>query len=522
MPVPAVIIKGLETTELILRGYGGVAVASGNTYGVGTYGVATYGNSLPPVISNIVVTLLSPTSVQIQWTTDVQSDTQVQYGLQPSYGQVSPLDSTPTLTHRVILNALQPGTAYHFQALSTGIVSGQRGSSSDQIFVTPALSLSTLTNFKVLSIGPQQVTVTWDTSLQADSLVSYGLTNVYGQQTNLDAAAKQSHLVTITGLLPNTTYHLQAQSHDSGGVLLLSNDLVITTPLPAGRIYTWIEHNGTAHVLDPTVDQTLRVIQGAKGHGHPPTIFIEDHVPAHSGAIVRDVLHDSRELEVMVLVQTADYVSLITKVRQMRQWMNQINGDGTLQIADPDGAVRQYTCRLKSGLEGEESQDTSGPTWRKLLLVFRTTGNDPYAHWPSSLDQVYQQASASATWFPIFPLVLGGVGIFAQPTVNNPGDLEAEPIWTLVGPMTNPTLTNTTTGAKVSMTTSLLASQTLTIDTRFRVKTVTRNDGTNLFSSLSNDSSLWTLAPGNNVVSVTAGGTTSASQIKLSFTPRTL
>lgn len=512
--------------EILLRSAATLPPPTGSSvYGAAVYGVSTYGTvgAVPPTISNVIATTLSSTSVQVTWTTDAFADSQVQYGLTPTYSQSTALDSTPVTNHNVTITALQPGTLYHFSVLSTGSTSGLQSSSSDLIFQTSAAPADVLTNFRMLSIGPQQVTVAWDTAALADGRVAYGLTPTYGSSAPYDPTPVLSHQVTVTGLLPNTTYYLQATSVDTSGLLMTSGTLTITTPRPAGRLITWIEPNGTAHVFDPTADPSFRVIQGLKGYGVPPTQWIEDRIPDHDGPLVRNVLYDAREIEVPLLIQSPDYTSLLLKTRALRQWTNVKNGDGTLQIAEPDGTIRQFTCRLKQGLEGQEGQDTSGSTWRKMLLVFRTTSPTPYANWPSALSFSYQQAAASATWFPIFPLVLGGAGIFANPTINNPGDVTAEPVWTLAGPMVNPILTNSTTGAKISMTTSLLSGQSITIDTRFRIKTVTRNDGTKLFSALSSDSALWTLVPGLNQISVQASGTdTTNSAVFLSFVPRTL
>lgn len=493
-----------------------------NTYGAAVYGVATYGaTQVSPVITNVVASAITSGSATITWTTDVPADSLVEYGLTTAYGSTSALYPTLAGSHSVTLGALQSNTLYHFRVRST-TAAGSTNVSTDQTLQTAVPPPVTLSNFQVASIGPVQVSVTWSTSVPTDSQVDYGLAADYGLQTPLDSTQVSQHQVTIAGLFPNTTYHLRARSNNPNGGTLLSGDLQVQTPRPSGRVFTWIEPNGTAHVLDPSGDADLRVFQGAKGYGTPPTQWLEDRVPQHDGPIVRDVLYDAREIEVPLMVVKPDYPSLLAKVRTMRQWMNVKNGDGSLQIADPDGTVRQFVCRLKQGLEGQEGPDQSGPTFRRFLLVFRTTGPDPYARWPAPIVLTFTQAAATATWFPWVPITLGGVGIFAQPTVVNPGDVEAEPVWTLAGPMTNPVLTNTTTGAKLSLTTALLTGQTLTIDTRFRVKSVIRNDGTKLFSALSNDSALWTLAPGTNTISVVTTGTTAASQITLQFVPRTL
>jgi hypothetical protein len=475
-----------------------------------------------PTITGITVTAISQSTATIQWSTDLAADSQVDYGLSSAYDRSTPPDPAIVTLHSVTLTGLVPGTIYHFRVRSNPGAGGLTAVSADGTFQTVALAVLTISGLQASSVGPNQVALQWTTNLAADTQADYGPTSAYGSQTPLDPAPVLLHSATITGLSPNTAYHVRARAHDPSSATVLSGDLTVQTSALAGLIYTWIEANGTAHVLHSSADPAFLVMQGAKGYGVPPTQWLEDRVPQHDGPIVHDVLYDAREIEVPLLVRMPDYPSLMGKLRSLRQWTNVKKGDGTLQIAEPDGTIRQFTCRLKQGLEGQEGPDVSGPTFRRLVLVFRTSGSDPYARAPSPLSFTYLQAAASATWFPILPLVLGGAGIFAQPTISNPGDVEAEPVWTLIGPMTNPVLTNTTTGAKVSLTTALLAGQTLTIDTRFRQKAVIRNDGTKLFSALSNDSALWTLQPGQNVLSVVTSGTTTASQVQLSFTPRGL
>jgi phage-related protein len=475
----------------------------------------------PPVIGPITVSAVTTNSAQVTWTTNIASSSQVDYGATSAYGSSTPLNSTLVTSHVVNLTGLTSGAIVHFRVRSAG-AGGLTAVSSDQFFQVATPTTLAITNFALVAAGTNRITLTWTTNQPADSQVDYGASVTYGLQSALTPTLDTTHLVVLTGLQPNTTYHVRARSRDATGSLALSGDLIIRTAGQSGRIYTWIEPNGTAHVLDPSSDPDILVIQGSRGHGTPPTQWLEDRIPQHDGPLVRQVLYDAREIEIPLLVTSPDYSSLLTKTRLIRQWMNVKAGDGTLQIADPDGTIRQFTCRLKQGLEGQEGQDVSGPTWRRLVLVFRTTGSDPWARAPSPVSLSFTQAAAAASWFPFFPIVLGGAGIFANPSIDNPGDFEAEPIWTLVGPMTNPTLTNTTTGAKIALTLALLTGQTLTIDTRFRIKTVLRNDGTKLFSALSNDSSLWPLVPGRNVLSIVTSGTSTASQVQLSFTARGL
>ncbi|MDP9050626.1 MAG: fibronectin type III domain-containing protein [Acidobacteriota bacterium] len=70
-----------------------------------------------PLISNVTSTTATSTSATITWTTDVPSNSLVNYGTTISFG-FSALDSSLTKAHSVTLTGLSPGTRYDFQVVS--------------------------------------------------------------------------------------------------------------------------------------------------------------------------------------------------------------------------------------------------------------------------------------------------------------------------------------------------------------------------------------------------------------------
>ena len=64
------------------------------------------------------------TSATITWTTSVPATSCVEYGLDATYGNVSALDTTNRLHHRVLIEGLTPGTTYHYRVLSKDIYGG--------------------------------------------------------------------------------------------------------------------------------------------------------------------------------------------------------------------------------------------------------------------------------------------------------------------------------------------------------------------------------------------------------------
>ena len=72
----------------------------------------------PIFLSGPTAVDVESTSVSIQWTTDTQSTSFVEYGLTTGYGGLAG-DSTLTTNHLVALTGLTPGKIYHYRAGST-------------------------------------------------------------------------------------------------------------------------------------------------------------------------------------------------------------------------------------------------------------------------------------------------------------------------------------------------------------------------------------------------------------------
>jgi regulation of enolase protein 1 (concanavalin A-like superfamily) len=74
-------------------------------------------------------------------------------------------------------------------------------------------------------------TITWSTDEAATSVVEYGLTAGYGDSTR-DPTYKTAHSITLTGLLPDTSYHFEVVSEDASGNVGASGDMILTTVAP--------------------------------------------------------------------------------------------------------------------------------------------------------------------------------------------------------------------------------------------------------------------------------------------------
>ncbi len=87
----------------------------------------------PPVISSVVATQISKSSMKIQWTTDENSDSQVEYGATSAYGKSTTLNSSPVTSHSQTISNLNSRTTYHYRVRSRD-AAGNLAVSNDATF----------------------------------------------------------------------------------------------------------------------------------------------------------------------------------------------------------------------------------------------------------------------------------------------------------------------------------------------------------------------------------------------------
>lgn len=284
----------------------------------------------------------------------------------------------------------------------------------------------------------------------------------------------------------------------------------------ADEIITWVDSDGTATVLSDAA--ATRVSYELAGRFMPPVSFIEDDVPGMDGARLREVRVRPRDVTIPVAVVGADQTEVRTTLRSLMRMFNPKRGDGKLRVTGPDGTVRDLTCRYSQGLEVEERFEKF-VGWQRAVVVLRAV--DPYWYDTSSTSATYT-LGASTTFFPFFPLVLNSDTVLGTQTIDNTGDVEAFPVWTVHGPCSSIKLTNTTTDEVIDLPVTLTATQTVTVDTRPFRKTVVRDDGTNLYGSLTTASALWDLPTGLSTITVSLPGATADSYVTLTYSRRWL
>ncbi len=87
-----------------------------------------------------------------------------------------------------------------------------------------------ITNVHALvNSGNTSATISWNTSVPANSQVAYGLTTAYELDTITDLTLETSHSMDLTGLLPDTEYHYQIRSITAEEDTAFTGDMTFTT-----------------------------------------------------------------------------------------------------------------------------------------------------------------------------------------------------------------------------------------------------------------------------------------------------
>jgi hypothetical protein len=232
-------------------------------------------DTTPPVISSVTATGVTGASATISWTTDEAADTQVEYGTTTGYGTLSPLNSLLVLSHSQTIGGLTANTLYHYRARSAD-GSSNLAVSTDFTFTTAAPPPpTTISSVNAGGITNTAATITWTTNNPASSQVNYGTSASYGSATTLDTTLVTSHSQSLSGLVPNTTYHYQIRSTDAGGTPVTAGDFTFTTTNAPAINSLWLTGGAAeaphATKLNLTGDWTIEAWfkdENAAGYDH--------------------------------------------------------------------------------------------------------------------------------------------------------------------------------------------------------------------------------------------------------------
>lgn len=269
---------------------------------------------------------------------------------------------------------------------------------------------------------------------------------------------------------------------------------------PTGILrWEWVDPQGVVHDFTRDSSPNLFIPSGTKGLGLPPVDLITEKLPNTPGVIVRRINKNQIIIELPIVIKSTSMTGVVSAMSNLYRWFD--TGDekqrrpGYLRITRPqDDVVRQILCYRSGGLTGDLSE--GGPDWVMTPVELLA----PYPAWTDIVNSQEEWDQAEIT--------AGNLSVLVN------GTQETFPVWTIHGPASDITLTNSTTGKTLPLTANggltLSSLDTLYIDTRPTNERTTLQivNQSNVFygDRVAGSGSYWTLNSGQNRIVISASG----------------
>jgi hypothetical protein len=274
------------------------------------------------------------------------------------------------------------------------------------------------------------------------------------------------------------------------------------TAVPIG-IEAPMEYNGFVFNLRHLIDK-IRVTK-LDGLGDADIRDVREENPSSDGETPLDAYYGGRTIAITGRIEAYGLEKLRDMQQQLRQAFATVQTEYPLIFHgagyDPVSGIKApslartslINCRKNQPITMTEEQNDFR-FFRDFLITLRASNPRFLAYLPHITQ--FTATGASIT----------DVSVFSSPNAGNYG---AQPQMKFIGPITNPTLTNTRSGEFIKLVGTIPGGSTYIMDTA--AKTFLDQSGTNRFSMLSVDSSLFQIYPGQNDIHLTATGMTSGT-----------
>lgn len=290
----------------------------------------------------------------------------------------------------------------------------------------------------------------------------------------------------------------------------------------------------------------FRYLMTEEGFGIPPINYITSSGPFQHGETLRDWFLQPRIIQLMISnlsnsrqEYTRQRALLLDAIRPNRQVNDNAREPGVLRKRLSDGSIRDLKVIIESG-PGFGPRDLARWDEYRFQEILRFIAHDPILFNPTQQCRSFLVGGSSGgsgggtqLIFPItFPILFGvgtgssgGSGGGITGTLQYNGTWEEYPTIVIHGPIISPIIENITTGERLTLETSILAGETVTFELTYAVKTVTKDDGTNMLGYISDDSDLATfhlstINSGLNQITISGSGTNSSTFVEFFYYER--
>lgn len=274
------------------------------------------------------------------------------------------------------------------------------------------------------------------------------------------------------------------------------------------QLWQWVDPDGG--VLD------LEVEWDVDGYLMGSVVTAQQRVPGALGSRYRHVTIGVAETDLLVTVRGATETGLWDNIEQLLDAMNPLRGVGRLRVTT-DTRVRERTGIVTDGLGGKDKLGrTAGPLMLRFPITVRH--DDPLWRPQTAVRTTITQPASASSFFPFsLPWRIGTATQFGVLSIDNPGVHRLWPVFELDGPFTSVMARNDATGQSWTFTRSTSAGETVIVDTREGHKSVTLQDGSDVFTLLAGR--LWPLERGTTQITVDIAAHTSDTAVRIDRWP---
>jgi hypothetical protein len=283
--------------------------------------------------------------------------------------------------------------------------------------------------------------------------------------------------------------------------------------------------DGQQWVLTDPIGSQVLLMKGATGLSLPPNTAYLSDTPGAPGAFRTGAHDDPRAVFLPLYCEGNSRAQQVANLRALQRSVHWSRGPCQLAWAESDGSRRYLDMTYASGLEGNDAAENADLQWEVLGANF--LAENPYLYGDPVSPAPWTGASPPA-FFPMggFPIRLGSSSVFGSTVINNVGEVEAWPTWRLDGPATGLTVQlNATTSFQLNLSADpLLVGEHIivTTDPKADVLTVVDDTGANRFTTVAPNFAFFPLPSGTSAVSISVSGSTSATQLSMTYRPQYL
>ena len=274
--------------------------------------------------------------------------------------------------------------------------------------------------------------------------------------------------------------------------------------------YSLTGGNGDTIVLD----YSNYVLTGLTGQNIPSTKVRIDE-SAGAGGTWRNTKRGIRDISMSITVIGSSRSDVESKLRRLARLTQDANGATVVSAIYDDASELTLDCHYATGAEGVWGGDVTGLIWCSWVLSFQA----PQPYWQSADVESFSVTSGN-TGRGLLPqltkLRVSSSQALGVVTVNNTGDVEAYPIWNILGPVEDLVISNGTQSFGLNV--AVAAGETITVNTE--TGTVIDDIGANRYANLNPAPKLFSLLPGITSVSVNGINADANTRITCSYALR--